>query len=385
MKIEIIGGGPAGLYLAILMKRFDPNHEIRVYERGKPDEYSGWGIVFSGKTLSSLREADRTSHQQISEQFSAWNGVHVVHKGERIEIGGNHFVGLGRAELIKILQKRAQELGVEILFENPIDDPEALRDCDLLVGADGIGSVVRTTYADYFQPTIRHANNRYIWLGTPQLFHGLTMTFRDSKAGLFASHSYKYSKDMSTFIVECNRETWDQADLDSMDIPTTLSYLAEIFADDLDGHPLLSHNSKWLRFLVVKNDNWFHENVVLLGDALRTAHFSIGSGAKLAMEDSIYLSGCFARETDLPKALSAFQAGRKPGVDAYQAIARQSMLWFENVSTIKDLDPIPFAYENMTRAGKIDHQELRKRDENFSRLYEDWRKASMANASKVER
>ncbi len=287
MKINIIGGGPAGLYFAILMKKSNPKHQITVYERNGPDDTFGWGVVFSGKTLANLRAADIETHAQITRAFAAWDNVDVVHGDTKISIHGNSFSGIARLELLKILQRRCEQLGVELLFRTAVPDVDSLRtDCDLLLAADGVNSTARKQYSNEFIPSLDVRPNRYIWYGTNKLFHGLTLTFRENQDGVFAAHSYKFNKSTSTFIVECDQETWNTAGFTKMSDNETRNYLERVFAKDLNGQPLLSNNSKWINFLLVKNQNWFFENVVMIGDALHTAHFSIGSGTKLALEDA---------------------------------------------------------------------------------------------------
>src|SRR6266496_6218087 len=282
MKINVIGGGPAGMYFAILMKRAEPAHEIVVYERNGPDDTFGWGVVFSGKTLANLRAADEESHREITKAFEAWDNVDVVHRDTKISIHGNSFSGISRLQLLKILQRRCGQLGLEIIFRNEVTDVESLRQhCDLLVAADGVNSTARQRYADKFKPHLDVRSNRYIWYGTNQLFHGLTLTFRENEAGVFAAHSYKFNATTSTFIVECDQQTWGNSGFANMSDKATKSYLEQVFARDLEACPLLSNNSKWINFVLVKNARWSHRNIVLLGDALHTAHFSIGSGTKL--------------------------------------------------------------------------------------------------------
>lgn len=370
MKINIIGGGPAGLYFAILMKRSNPGHQIEIYERNGPDDTFGWGVVFSGKTLANLRVADPESHAAITNQFEAWDNVDVVHADSKISIHGNSFSGIERLQLLKILQRRAEELGVRISFRTEVTDIEGLRQsCDLLVAADGVNSGVRAHFAQYLQPTLDVRTNRYIWYGTHQLFHGLTLTFRENPAGVFAAHSYKFNKNTSTFIVECDAKTWEQASLAGKSDEETRAYIADIFNKDLEGHSLLSNNSKWINFLLVKNANWYFENVVLLGDALHTAHFSIGSGTKLAMEDAIELAGCFQTGAAVNEALEVFTKLRRPVIEDYQAAAFESMVWFENAATYMNLTSMELALSVMTRSGRVTFEDLQKRDPLFASKY----------------
>ena len=371
MKINIIGAGPAGLYFAILMKKADPSREITIYERNGPDDTFGWGVVFSGKTLANLREADPESHRAITQDFEAWDNVDVVHRAEKISIHGNSFSGIARIRLLNILQQRAEQLGVRLNFRTEINDVEELRkSADLLVAADGVNSNVRRQYDDRFKPTLDIRSNRYIWYGTNQLFHGLTLTFRESDAGVFAAHSYKFNKTTSTFIVECDPATWTNASFDKLSDEQTRSYVADVFAQDLNAHPLLSNNSKWIQFLLVKNQRWFFSNVVLLGDALHTAHFSIGSGTKLAIEDAIALAECFKEKEEVGDALAAFERSRRPVIEEYQAAAFESMTWFENAREYMNLTPIELAFSLMTRSGRVTYEDLRNRDPQFIARYE---------------
>jgi len=371
MKITIIGGGPAGMYFAVLMKKADAANEITIYERNGADDTFGWGVVFSGKTLSNLRAADDPSHAEITRNFEAWDTVDVVHRGEKISIHGNSFSGIARLRLLKILQRRCEELGIAINFRSEVADIGSSRtDCDLLVGADGVNSLVRDRCKHDFQPDLSTRPNKYIWYGTNHLFHGLTLTFRETPAGVFAAHSYKFDKTTSTFIVECDPQTWQQAGFAEMSEEDTLRYLAGVFAPDLDGQPLLSNNSKWLNFLLVKNARWSFENVVLLGDALHTAHFSIGSGTKLAMEDAIALKQSCDEISDVAAALRRFEEVRKPVIEDYQAAAYDSMVWFENARDYMHLSPIELAYVLMTRSGRVDRESLRRRDPKFVAGYE---------------
>ncbi|HEV8429325.1 MAG TPA: FAD-dependent monooxygenase [Pyrinomonadaceae bacterium] len=371
MKINIIGGGPAGLYFAILMKKARASHQIKIYERNGPNDTFGWGVVFSGKTLANLRAADEVSHAEITREFEAWDNVDVVHRDAKVSIHGNSFSGIARLQLLKILQRRAEQLGVEINFYSEVHEVESLRqDGDLLLAADGVNSTVRLRYAEQFQPELDVRANRYIWYGTNQLFHGLTLTFRENDAGVFAAHSYKFDPTTSTFIVECDSQTWNNAGFEQMSPEKTLDYVGEVFAKDLDGHKLLSNNSKWINFLLVKNRNWVFDNVMLIGDALHTAHFSIGSGTKLAMEDAIALAESFQQTAAVSEALTHFTQTRRPVIEDYQAAAFESMRWFENAASYMHLSPMDLAFELMTRSGRVTYDDLKRRAPGFIEQYE---------------
>jgi anthraniloyl-CoA monooxygenase len=371
MKINIIGGGPAGMYFAILMKKADPRHEITVYERNGPDDTFGWGVVFSGKTLANLRAVDEESHAEITRAFAAWDNVDVVHRQEKISIHGNSFSGIARLQLLKILQRRCEQLGAQLLFHSEVPDLDLLKaHCDLLVAADGVNSTARKQYSKHFLPTLDLRPNLYIWFGTNRLFHGLTLTFRENESGVFAAHSYKFNQTTSTFIIECDQETWNQAGFANLSDEETRNYLEQVFASDLDGRPLLSNNSKWINFLLVKNEHWSFENVVMIGDALHTAHFSIGSGTKLALEDSITLFESFGRNANVVDALKDFEKTRKPVIEEYQAAAFESMLWFENARDYMQLTPIELAHTLMTRSGRVSDDDLRRRDPEFITKWE---------------
>lgn len=371
MRISIIGGGPAGLYFAILMKKQNPSNEILIVERDGPNDTFGWGIVFSDQTFSYLEDCDRESFNDIVNGCEIWDNLDIVHKGRKVTIRGNRFSGIGRLRFLNILQERCLELGVELRFRTNVTEPRDYGNYDLLVGADGANSTVRRAYDDSFNTILDVRKNKYIWLGTNQLFHGLTLTFRKNQDGEFIAHSYKFSPKTSTFIVECSDETWSRAQFEGKSEPETCAYLEDLFRDDLGGNPLLTNNFvRWINFVLVRNQHWSHGNVVLLGDALHTAHFSIGSGTKLALEDAIALARCFAYEKEVGPALAEFERARKPVVEALQDAAYSSLLLFENVRDEWDLDPLSFAYKMVTRSGRITHEKLRKRDPKFVAEYE---------------
>jgi anthraniloyl-CoA monooxygenase len=401
MKIAVIGGGPAGLYFSLLVKKWRPEIHIDLFERNAPTDTFGWGVVFSDKTLHYLEAEDIPSWQGIIERFERWENVDIIYRDEKITVRGNKFSGIARIEMLKVLQDRCRELGVNLHFRSPISELEPLIQngaYDLVVGADGVASGVRSEFQEQFKPDLSTRSNKYIWFGTRHLFHGLTLIFRENNAGVFAAHAYKFDKNTSTFIVECDPETWASAGFDDMDDDSARRYLEQVFHLDLQGSPLLSNNSKWLNFTFVRNRHWWcvAQNVAqtsvcdpaarsqtevcatLLGDSLATVHFSIGSGTKLALEDSIALFHAL-RNNPLPPgegrvrdALIEFEALRRPVVEEYQEAAMESLLMFENLKDYMHLDPLPFAYKLMTRSGKVDHENLRRRDPEFVERYEGY-------------
>ncbi|MCI0547359.1 MAG: TIGR03618 family F420-dependent PPOX class oxidoreductase [Candidatus Rokubacteria bacterium] len=382
LAIHVVGGGPAGLYFALLMKQRAPACRITVLERDGPDDTFGWGIVLSERTLAILEAHDPDTHGAIVSAAERWEQVDTVHRGERVSVRGNAFSGIARLAFLQILHRRCRELGVDLRFGSPVAAPTDLAGGDLLVGADGAGSRVRETWSPFFQPSIELRQNRYIWLGAARRFDGLTMIFRETPAGLFIAHAYRFAPAASTFIVECPPETWLAAGLEAMSEAETCAYLARVFRDDLEGAPLRAGNfARWLNFPLVRNRRWWHRNVVLLGDAAHTAHFSIGSGTKLALEDAIALADAVDAHGAVAAALPAFQAARKPTVDRFQAAAGRSLAWLEEVEPYLALEPVPLTYKLMTRSGRVGYNLLKLRDPAFIARYDAWRGAQPAPAS----
>ncbi|GAA6120434.1 bifunctional salicylyl-CoA 5-hydroxylase/oxidoreductase [Acidovorax sp. FG27] len=383
MKIVCIGGGPSGLYFALLMKLQDPVHDIRVVERNRPYDTFGWGVVFSDQTLGNLQAADPVTAAQILDAFNHWDDIDVHIHGQTVRSGGHGFCGIGRKRLLNILQARCEALGVQLVFETDVQSDEDYADADLVIAADGLNSRIRTKYAATYQPDIDLRLCRFVWLGTHQLFDAFTFAFEKTEHGWFQAHAYRFDDDTSTFIVEAPEKVWRAAGLDTMDKEEAIAFCERLFARHLGGHALISNAShlrgsaQWIRFPRVICQRWVHHNghapVVLMGDAAHTAHFSIGSGTKLALEDAIELARCIGRQPgDLAAALAEYEAVRGVEVLRIQNAARNSTEWFENVDRYASLPPEQFAYSLLTRSQRISHENLRLRDAGYVERYEDW-------------
>lgn len=372
MKINILGAGPAGLYFAALMKRDDPSHEITIYERNPRDATWGFGVVFSDRALEFLRADDEALYQYLTPHLENWPEITVVHNDTRIPIAGNGFSSIGRLELLTLLYAYVENLGVKIEFGTEINSLDRLAPADLIVGANGAFSWIRTQNEARLGTTTDWRPNKFIWYGTSKAFNSLTLTFRETDAGVFCAHHYRYKPDMSTFLVEVDEATWKKAGFEGMSPEQTIRYCEQVFAKDLDGHPIISNHSYWRNFPAVWNEHWSFDNVVLLGDALRTAHFSIGSGTRLAMEDSVALFKAIKEcDSDLKAAFARFQATRLPPMKKIWDAANVSIRWYENMDKlVTSLSPVEFAYSYMTRTGRVNHAEVKRRDPQLAAAYE---------------
>jgi anthraniloyl-CoA monooxygenase len=372
VRIVILGGGPAGLYFGLLMKKADPSHQITVVERNAPDATYGWGVVFSEETLGALRDADRETYDEIQDTFAKWNAIDVRYRGETVRSRGHAFSAISRVKLLNILQRRCAGLGVDLRFLTEIADPSELPEADLAVGADGVNSLARSSHRAALRPTLQTHSTRFVWFGTDLVFKAFTFIFRENEHGLFQVHAYPFDAHTSTFIVECPEDTWRRAGLDQATEEESIAYCEKLFAEDLSGHSLMSNRSLWVNFVTVKNEAWHHGSVVLLGDAAHTAHFTIGSGTKLAMEDSVALAEAIRRRSDLETALTEYEMERQPVVERFQQAALESATYFENVKRYAHFDPVQFAFNLLTRSGRITHLELEKRDPSFVAAVDGW-------------
>ncbi|HJQ57355.1 MAG TPA: FAD-dependent monooxygenase, partial [Vineibacter sp.] len=366
MNIVVIGAGPAGLYFAALAKKARPDWGIRVHERNRADDTFGWGVVFSDQTLGRLRDADRETYDAIEASFAHWDDIDVFVKGRRIRSSGHGFCGIARRRLLAILQQRAAGLGVELHFQSDVTDDAAFADADLIVAADGVNSRFRAKYAASFTPDVDLRSAHFVWLGTTRPFEAFTFIFRNGPDGLFQAHAYQFDRDLSTFIVECDDASYRAAGIDRMRREEAVAWCESAFAEWLDGHRLLSNaahlrGSAWIQFPRVACRRWWHGKVVLMGDAAHTAHFSIGSGTKLALEDAIGLAEALVTETDQEAALTRYERERMVETLRLQNAARNSMEWFENVKRYWHLEPEQFTYSLLTRSQRVSHENLRLR------------------------
>jgi anthraniloyl-CoA monooxygenase len=389
VRVAVIGGGPGGLYFAALMRQLDHANEITVWERNAADDTFGFGVVFSDETLGGIEGADPVIHEQMEQRFARWTDIDVAFGGQSFTVGGQGFAAMGRKELLQMLQRRAVDVGVTVHFSAQAPDVPTLRaNYDLVIAADGVNSAVRTAHAHVFEPELDRRPNKYIWLGTDRVFEAFQFFVKNTEWGTMQIHGYPYSDEGSTFIVEMSDDVWRRAGFDltehnafppGVSDESAVTRIAQIFQDELQGHRILTNNSKWLNFTTVRNARWHDGNVVLLGDAAHTAHFSIGSGTKLAMEDALALAACLHERESIPAALEAYQTERKPVVESTQRAAQASLEWFENIGMYTDQEPTQFCFNLLTRSRRITFQNLCDRDSEFAALVQS--KFARANGS----
>lgn len=365
MRIVCVGGGPAGLYFAILMKRADPAHDVVVLERNRPRDTFGFGVVFSDATLENLAAADPPTHEAIEQSFHHWDDIEIHWKGEVLRSTGHGFAGVSRARLLTILEERARELGVAIETGQEVTAVDGWRDADVVLGADGANSLVRRHFAEALRPQVDERPNKFVWLGTSLPLPAFTFWFKRNVHGLWRVHAYQYEKGHSTFIVEATRDTFAASGLDPNDEAATVAFCEELFREELKGHRLVANRSIWRSFPTVRCGAWRAGNVVLVGDAAHTAHFSVGSGTKLAMEDAIALAAALRSDRGVDEALAAYESERRPVVESLQRAAQQSLQWFESTERYVDDPPLRFAFSLLTRSLRITHEELKTRDPQF--------------------
>jgi anthraniloyl-CoA monooxygenase len=380
MKIVCLGGGPAGLYFSILAKKANPSWDVTVLERNRPDDTFGWGVVFSDKTMDGYKDVDPETHSEITRAFRHWDDIDVFFKGRKVTSGGHGFCGIGRIKLLQILQKRAAALGAKLVFQTEVTDPDAYSaDYDLVIASDGAGSVTRRKYESIFKPNIQPRQNRFIWLGSKKKLDAFTFDFANTEWGWFNLHAYRFDADWSTFIVETPEKNWLKAGIDKMEQDESIALCEKLFKDRLDGNALISNakhlkgSAVWLKFNRVLCEKWFHKNIVLIGDAAHTAHFSIGSGTKLAMEDAIALTRVLSNhDSDVASALQKYQEEREIEALKLQSAARNRMEWFEQVERYVHLDPEQFTYSLLTGSQRIGHENLKLRDSGYVQTVENW-------------
>ena len=392
MKVAVLGAGPAGLYFAISMKRRNPAHQVTVVERNRADDTFGWGVVLSAETLDNLADNDPVSAAWIRDHFAYWDDIAVYHGGHRTVSTGHGFCGIGRRRLLLLLQRRARELGIEMAFEIEIDDPRPYMETyDLVVAADGLNSRSRAAFPEVFKPDIDVRKCKFVWLGTRQKFDdAFTFIFERTEHGWVWAHAYQFEPETATFIVECSEETWQRFGFGDMSREESIATCERIFARYLGGHPLMSNaghlrGSAWINFPRVLCERWSHENLALMGDAAASAHFSIGSGTKLALESAVALADYLHSEPDLPAAFAKYEDSRRVEVLRLQSAARNSLEWFEDVERYLGLDPVQFNYSLLTRSQRISHENLRLRDPAWLGDAEAWFQRRSGNADNVHR
>ena len=372
MKVTVIGGGPGGLYFALLAKKAWPRWDITVYERNRPDDTFGFGVVFSDQTLDTFKAYDLVTYERIRRRFAYWGDVDVVYKGQVMRSGGNGFCGCSRVALLNILQDRGRELGVQMRFQREVDGLEEFDDSDLIVAADGINSKIREKYREHFQPSLDLRPNKFTWLGSTKPLDAFKYFFRETPQGVLLAHCYQYEADRSTWVIEMTEETWRNFGFDRLGEQEMLPVLEQVFAEELEGHPLIANRSLWRNFPNITNKTWVKDNAVLVGDAKATAHFSIGSGTKLAMEDAIALFEALRKHPEVKSALKLYDTARREEVEKTQHAANVSLAWFEHMKRYWGMEPLQFAFGVMSRSKQITWENLELRDSQFVRQVHGW-------------
>jgi 2-polyprenyl-6-methoxyphenol hydroxylase-like FAD-dependent oxidoreductase len=369
VRIAVLGGGPGGLYFAYLWKKRHPDARVELFEQNAAGATWGFGVVFSEQALEFLRADDPDTVEAIAPQMESWRNITLNLRGESVEIDGVGFSSIGRLALLTILQQRLRATGVTPRFDTVIQSIEELSGYDLVVAADGLNSLVRRSFEDQFGATVSHSTNKFAWYGTSKIFATLSQTFVATGLGTFNAHHYRYSRDMSTFLVECDAATWERYGFAGKSAEQSQEICEQVFAATLDGHLLVSNKSVWRNFPWIWNERWSHQNMVLIGDALHSAHFSIGSGTRLAIEDAIALVRALEADAEIPAALARYERERKPIVKKLVNAARTSASWYENFPEHMQLDLMDFAYSYITRSGRIDEQRLREMSPAFMARY----------------
>jgi 2-polyprenyl-6-methoxyphenol hydroxylase-like FAD-dependent oxidoreductase len=376
VRIAVIGGGPGGLYFAYLWKRRHPDDVIELFEQNPEGATWGFGVVFSDQALEFLRADDPETVDAIAPKMESWRNITINLRGESIEIDGVGFSSIGRLELLQLLQARVRSVGVAARYETTIDSIDRFAGYDLIVAADGLNSVVRRSFEKEFGGSVTHSTNKFAWYGTTKTFATLSQTFVTTERGTFNAHHYRYSPSMSTFLVECDAATWQAYGFEHKSIEESQAICEQVFAETLDGHKLISNKSVWRNFPWIWNERWSHRNMVLIGDALHTAHFSIGSGTRLAIEDAIALTKALEAETDIAAALTRYEHERKPIVKKLVTAARTSADWYEHFPEHMNLDLMDFTYSYITRSGRIDNARLRAMSPQFMARFEASRRSA---------
>jgi 2-polyprenyl-6-methoxyphenol hydroxylase-like FAD-dependent oxidoreductase len=377
MRVAVVGGGPAGLYFSALWKSRHRDDEVRLLEQNAADATWGFGVVFSDQALEFLRDDDPSTVEAVAPHMQAWRDIAIVHRGQPVAIDGVGFSAIGRLHLLQLLQRRARSAGVALQFGHGVQSMAELEGCDLIVAADGVNSLVRRTFESEFGFRLSYSQNKFAWYGTAKRFDTLTQTFVANELGTFNAHHYRYAPDMSTFIVECDPATWARAGLDKADEAQGRRVCEHVFADTLDGRPLVSNRSIWRSFPWVWNDRWSYRNHVLIGDALHTAHYSIGSGTRLAIEDALALVKALEAEPgNVQAGLARYEAARRPIVEKLVAASRMSAAWYDRFAEHMRLEPLELAMSYITRSGRVDDDRLQAMSPRFMALYDAWRRRS---------